>query len=105
MKLSAMLAAAKNPSRPARANLPEIDPNDHVPGLDPIPDLPPKRADGWPADATNQLTHPPKHLPPSDLGVFIDDEGQAWLAARTAGSPTLTLFLGPLPRFHQHTPF
>lgn len=98
MKLSAMF---QNARRPATATTPEIDPDDHVPGLDP----PVVRQDGWPADATGHVTHPPHTLPSGDLGVFIDEEGAAWLAARTAGSQKLTLFLGPLPRFHNFTPF
>lgn len=102
MKLSAMLSKARQ-SKPAAP--PEIDPDDHIPGLDPIPNLPPKRADGWPADQTDALTHPPQTLPPADLGVYIDQDGKVWLAARTAGSDKLTLFLGPLPRFHNHIPY
>ncbi len=105
MKLTAMLAQAKNASRPVREYVPEIDPDDHVPGLDPVPDIPMKRADSWPADGTGAVTHPPEVVPPADLGIFTDQDGQGWLAAKSAGSNKLTLILGPLPKFHNLTPF
>jgi len=98
MKLSAMMSKARQQPPP------EVDHGDHIPGLDPMPVLPVMRTDGWPADETGQVTHPPEKVPAS-LGVYIDPEGQAWLASRVAGSDKLTLFLGPLPRFHNHVPF